>query len=68
MTLKGFRKEFVAVKKSRKVSGLVIYPCLTETLTLQQLKGCKVLNLACQRDTICQWKVYERGIHRIFGQ
>ena len=31
MTLKGFRKDFVAVKKSRKVSGLVIYPCLKDT-------------------------------------
>ena len=40
--LKGLTDHFMAVKKERKLPGLVTYSCLQTYL--QQLKGCSVLN------------------------
>ena len=51
----------MAVKRSRKRTGLRFYQIL-KTVQSRQLKGCKVQNVkVCERGTICQWKICKRS-------
>ena len=50
----------MSMKKTRKLSGLLIYSYLKDC-PLQQFKGMRRSKQLFERVTICRQKVYERG-------
>ena len=59
--MKGLTDECYGFMKSRKRSIFVIDCYVKDSAFTAVKRVCKVLNKLCERGTICQWGVYERG-------